>query len=230
MDIFPVRNSTRISLTDSAASMRSYLDPTPAYDVSPSPSNASIHRGQRISVNLEACRQAFLAVLASVCDPHLNTIHAVCAKFSESRGGPVSLGSLLPPRPVDRPLNSAILHPLRNQMIDPFHHGTSEMTGAVVADDWESLFNFAATYLSPAEYIPDLGNAGALSVPGLEPPHPVNDFELAAADAWAEVLRLVDISKTDVEDLASRLTAKIRCYGFGPVLMHRDVVHICQGV
>ena len=191
---------------------------------------------QPVSVNLEACRQAFLAVLASVCDPHLNTIHAVCAKFSESRGAPSRYGDLLPPRPVDRPLNAGISHLGTAQAhLDHSHafetpHYGGDGVDLTTADDWASLFAFPTTYLSPSAFIPSLGHEGVLSVPGLEPAHPVIDLELAAADVWAEVICTVDISRTDVEDLAGRLTEKIRCYGFGPVLMREDVVRVCQGV
>ena len=66
-----------------------------------------LHAG---SVNLDASRQIFLAVLASVCDPHLNTIHAVAQKIAASRGhafpSDIVQPTLAEPRPVDRPLNA----------------------------------------------------------------------------------------------------------------------------
>lgn len=174
-------------------------------------------------------------MLASVCDPHLNTIHAVCAKFSESRGAPSRYGDLHPPRPVDRPLNvgtshlgSTHTHVSPSLNLDSTHYGSEAILHSDI-NDWSSYFTFPTTYLSPSDFIPSLGNEGVLSVPGLEPAHPVIDLELAAGDVWAEVICIVDISRTDVEDLAGRLTEKIRCYGFGPVLMREDVLRVCQG-
>ena len=94
--------------------------------------------------------------------------------------------------------------------------------------DWDSLFSFPETVLPPTAFIPLPEAAGALSVPGLEPLHPIVDCELTADAAWSEILCTVDLSCTDVEDLAARLTAKIRCYGFGPVLLRKDVALACK--
>ena len=214
----------------------SYTDKSPINSYQHSSPNSTRPLQQPISVNLEACRQAFLAVLASVCDPHLNTIHAVCAKFSESRGASSRYGDLHPPRPVERPLNAGASHLGSTQAhlghaLDigtAFHGGAT--AGEAFSDDWTSIFSFPTTYLPPSAFIPSRGEEGLLSVPGLEPAHPVIDLELAAGDVWAEVICMVDISRTDIEDLASRLTTKIRCYGFGPVLMRQDVVQVCQGM
>ena len=165
-----------------------------------------------MSVDLSALNQAFLAVLASVCDPHLNTIHAICQKFAQSRRGRAG-PDLHAPRPVNRPLNT--------------HHIPHTHT-----DNYDIFEQFlAATFdtIDPAAYIPPLGAAGPLSVPFLEPPHPIDGYELDAHGVWSYVVAHVDLSRTDAEDLASRLTSKIRCYGFGPVLLRHEVQSVCRG-
>ncbi len=161
-----------------------------------------------------------MAVLASVCDPHLNTIHAVCQRFSESRGLVPSGRGLNPPRPVDRPLN-VYKHFSSTQLSQPSHI----VDGPVIPS-----FDFSfANSLPLAEYIPTLGLDGPLTVPYLEPPHPVFNLELDCSDIWACVLSVVDMSRTDAEGLASSLTGKVRCYGFGPVIMKQDVIQVCSG-
>ena len=171
-------------------------------------------------VNLVACREAFMAVLASVCDPHLNTIHAVCRKFSESRGTAPHYGgtSLNPPRPVDR----SRLHIFEQFGTDFSHfYPQANTTDHTHSDFFETLPSDA--------YIPSLGLAGPLFVPLLEPSHPVSGHELDCDDIWAFVLTMVDLSKTDAEALAAKLTEKVRCYGFGPVVLRDDVDELCRG-
>ncbi|RSH76566.1 uncharacterized protein EHS24_005555 [Apiotrichum porosum] len=161
------------------------------------------------SLDLNAARQAFLAVLASVCDPHLNTIHAVCQKFAQSRGADVAAGDLHPPRPVNRPLNTAPLH-------DPLN-----LFEQLLAAAFDNVTD-------PAEYIPPAGQAGPLAVPFLEPMHPVDAYELDGQGVWSLVVDIVDLSRTDLEDLAGRLTRVIRCYGFGPVMLRNEVTNVCR--
>ena len=197
------------------------------------------------SVNLEACRQAFLAVLASVCDPHLNTIHAVAQKFAQSRSYAEFIGtSLAHPRPVDRPLNLHIFGNLSQSAssasISPPQQNTSGSEGTNNTPpeppvEWDmEVVNFlrgamGPSSLSSGSYIPSPNSlAGPLTVPFLEPPHPVHDHEFDADGVWDHVLKLVDFSRTDAEDLAGQLTEKVRCYGFGPVLMQRDIDDVCE--
>jgi hypothetical protein len=68
-----------------------------------------------------------------------------------------------------------------------------------------------------------------LTVPFLEPDHPAPGLELSAADVWTCVLCSVDLSKADAEAVASRITEKVRCYGYGPVVIEQDVIRVCQG-
>ena len=192
-------------------------------------------------MDLEACRQAFLAVLASVCDPHLNTIHAVCAKFSQSRGYTSGAPDLNPPRPVNRPLNTGLpliagetpsvsdTSPWAALLGQPLSTGPIPGQGYEAGLDMSALLDF--TNLTPATaFIPPHGEVcGPLSVPFLEPPHPIYDLELDANDIWAAVLSLVDMSKTDAEALAERITRKVRCYGYGPVVMRKDIERACEG-
>jgi hypothetical protein len=37
------------------------------------------------------------------------------------------------------------------------------------------------------------------------------------------------LSKADAEAVASRITEKVRCYGFGPVVLKQDVIAVCDG-
>jgi len=178
-----------------------------------------------------ACREAFMAVLASVCDPHLNTIHAVCRRFSESRGLAPFGHSLHPPRPVDRPLN--IYHQYSTPHLDttsfnPYNFPTPPDFAQPTADLilFHNLFN---TVTPPTAYIPAQGSEGPLSLPYLEPAHPVFGLEMDCADIWGCVLTVIDMSRADAEALASSLTEKVRCYGFGPVIMKRDVMEVCEG-
>ncbi|KAL1413665.1 hypothetical protein Q8F55_001444 [Vanrija albida] len=197
------------------------------------------------STDLDALRQAFLAVLASVCDPHLNTIHAICAKFAQSRGRAVAAGDLHPPRPVNRPLNAAgAVSPdghangfdaQQHQHLHAHSHGHGHGHGHAPHDAFGApadanawLDDLLATLLPPAAYITtDPEAAGPLSVPLFEPAHPINGVELDASGVWALVVATVDLSRTDAEYLASRLTDKIRCYGFGPVLLQHEVEGVC---
>jgi hypothetical protein len=173
-----------------------------------------------ISINLDACREAFIAVLASVCDPHLNTIHAVCQEFSHSRVHAPHGRDLNPPRPVDRPLNIAKLFCSAEQSVDISYN--------TVLNDHNLNFDF--DHISPPlSFIPPQNVAGPLSVPYIELPHPTFDLEMDANDVWFYVLENVDIGHTDVEALASRMCDKVRCYGFGPVLLKQDVTEICGG-
>jgi hypothetical protein len=162
-----------------------------------------------------------MAVLASVCDPHLNTIHAVCQKFSQSRGHLYAAPTLHPPRPVNRPLNiwKAFVDPSRgSNHVSTISRGTTDF-----GIDFASL-NPPAAFM-PAS--PSL--AGPLTVPFLEPDHPAPGLELSAADVWTCVLCSVDLSKADAEAVASRITEKVRCYGYGPVVIEQDVIRVCQG-
>jgi hypothetical protein len=171
---------------------------------SPGISAASAHK----ALDLKACRQAFLAVLASVCDPHLNTIHAVCAQFALARGSGVEIQPLNPPRSPNRPLNVDCPPSMNN--ID-FAHEV----------DFSNLTPMSM-------YIPNQHSCGPFSIPGLEPLHPVAGHEIDASQAWQVVLELVDMSQVDAEELATRVAEKVRCYGFGPVLTRSDVVQLCQ--
>ena len=196
------------------------------------------------SIDLTACREAFIAVLASVCDPHLNTIHAVCQKFSESRAGlPSSSHSLNPPRPVNRPLDRpldifaqfapSVLHggPSLAHSFSPIHTSDSPTYPSEPTQAFDSSW-FANLFptIPATEYIPTLDHAGPLSLPFLEPQHPIFGLELDCDDIWACVLTIVDMSRTDAEALASRLTEKVRCYGFGPVMTKQDVLVVCEGL
>lgn len=176
------------------------------------------------TVDFAASREAFLAVLASECDPHLNTIHAVCEKFSQGRGHlPPSVHSLNPPRPPNRPLNiwrsfvgtdgAYVLRPQLGDPVDPIGLGI----------DFDSLN-------APDAFIPSHQLAGPLSVPFLEPPHPTAPFELDAAAVWALVLTSIDLTRTDIQALASVIAGKVRCYGYGPVLLRSEVDEICRGL
>ncbi|KAK4687147.1 hypothetical protein P7C73_g2974, partial [Tremellales sp. Uapishka_1] len=189
----------------------------------------TVHAPAASSVDLVACRQAFLAVLASVCDPHLNTIHAVCQKFAQSRGGTVRLvGDLHPPRPLNRPLNTA--SPRRPNL--HLHTSVQEVDsndpfGNIMKQLYGSPFD---NLTHPSGYIPPSGIEGPLFVPFLEPSHPIDGYELDADGVWSFILERVDMSLTDAEELAGRLTDKIRCYGYGPVLLRRDVLDACNGL
>ena len=164
-----------------------------------------------------------MAVLASVCDPHLNTIHAVCHKFSESRGLSISGHSLNAPRPVNRPLNLPL------DVLSGSNHPYEFPSPSNSSGRSTHLPDLFTTLTPPSDYIPLLGIAGPLSIPFLEPQHPVYGFELDSAGIWTTVLIMVDMSKTDAEALASSLTLRVRCYGFGPVMIEQDVVEICRG-
>ena len=194
------------------------------------------------SIDLEACRQAFLAVLASVCDPHLNTIHAVATKFASSRNPRITNGNtnLNHPRPVNRPLNQ--YQPGQfPQMLAYDHFNQSHATPhnspqhtlypgqpAPIPDNITAFLNAAFPSLPPASYVPEPHHEGPLYVANFEPIHPLDGFELDADGVWSHVLMTVDMTKVDAEDLAGKLAEKIRCYGFGPVLLRRDVTDICQ--
>lgn len=240
------------------------------------------------SVDLEACRQAFLAVLASVCDPHLNTIHAVAQKFAASRNPRVSnpTASLNRPRPVNRPLNQGNLNQQSNDRSGPAtltydnmgqshqhqhqhdrpgpSHLTYENLGQInqpgrpgtsssqqygnygslpsaterpdyfnhhlqpVPDNITAFLNSAFPSLPPTSYVSPLQNEGPLEVPFFEPSHPIDGFELDADGVWSHVLLSVDMTKVDAEDLAGKLVDRIHCYGFGPVLLRKDVTEVCQ--
>ena len=161
------------------------------------------------AVDLKACRQAFLAVLASVCDPHLNTIHAVCAQFALARGHRAGILALNPPRPPNRPLNMNC--PPGENHID-------------------FAYDIDFSNLTPTSmYIPDQNSCGPLSIPGLEPVHPVAGYEMDASQTWQCVLEIVDMSQIDAEELATRVAERVRCYGYGPVLTRSDVVLLCHG-
>lgn len=184
-----------------------------------------------------------------MCDPHLNTIHAICAKFAQSRGRAVQVGDLHPPRPVNRPLNAGgaaatngFGHDGNPHPHHHHHHGhahahtphgfhlpqgaTSDAFGAADPNAW--LDDLLTTLLPPTAYVTsDPEAAGPLSVPLFEPAHPINGLELDAGGVWAFVVATVDLSRTDAEYLASRLTGMIRCYGFGPVLLRHEVEGVC---
>jgi hypothetical protein len=172
-------------------------------------------------IDLDACREAFLAVLASVCDPHLNTIHAVCQKFSQSRGHLHAVPTLHPPRPVNRPLN------IWKTFVDPNSGANNVPTMSRGTADFGIDFS---SINPPAAFIPSSPSlAGPLTVPFLEPDHLTSGLELSAVDVWACVLCLVDLSKADAEAVASRITERVRCYGYGPVVIEQDVISICHG-
>jgi len=78
------------------------------------------------------------------------------------------------------------------------------------------------------DYIPPLGLAGPLSLPFLEPSHPVSGLEFDCDDVRAFVLTVVEMSRTDAKALAGRLTEKVRCYGFGPVITKEDMMEVCN--
>jgi len=166
-----------------------------------------------------------MAVLASVCDPHLNTIHAVAKKFSESRGllNP-GQADLNPPRPVDRLLKTV------DQFCDYHFHTHPHTNTNTDLQPAEYEYEFFNNLVSYSEYVPPLGYAGPISIPLLEPSHPVTGVELDCDDIWTLILTVVDLSRTDAEALASRLTEKVRCYGFGPVITKFDVDEVCKGM
>ncbi len=199
-----------------------------------SPSGSSCSPSNGLAFDIQACHDALLAVLASICDPHLNTIHAVCQKFSESRGHSSSGPSLNPPRPVNRLLTTASaiggVHTgdaLYEFFSDRSHSTSSNPTRPDV--DGSALFqDFFDSLLPDTSYVPPLGTAGPLRIPYLEPAHPIGGIELDVEAVWYRVLSTVDLSKADAEALASALALKVRCYGFGPVLMETDVIETCQ--
>lgn len=135
----------------------------------------------------------------------------MAAKFSQSRWPSATASTLHPPRPPNRPLNIEVI-----PRADP----TYDL----------AFLNLDFSNLTPSSaFIPTPDVCGPLTVPGLEPPHPVFELELGADDVWSFVVGLVDMSRTDAEGLASKVAEKIRCYGFGPVLMKTDLKRICQG-
>ncbi|GFZ44394.1 hypothetical protein JCM24511_02116 [Saitozyma sp. JCM 24511] len=183
-----------------------------------SQSSTTSESSGHFSVDLNAAGEAFMAVLASICDPFLNTLHAVCQKFSYSRGHRQSAPHLNPPRPVNRPLNKDgnLVNP------DGYPHNTTLSNGA-----GESL----ALGLSPPNSALVPTPAGAMTVPLLISEPSLNDgVELDAAEAWLRALGTIDLSKADVEAVASRVSEKVRCYGFGPVVLERDIQAICEGI
>ncbi len=112
-----------------------------------------------------------------------------------------------------------------------------------------------AALLSPSDYIPSLSASssssdshptpsGPLFVPLLEQAHytypspgPSSNhnnhqtspgYELDHSAIWALVLGLVDLGKIDVEGLASEMCGKVRCYGFGPVVVKEDAMEVIR--
>lgn len=149
------------------------------------------------TANFEAARQAFVAVLASVCEPHLNTIHDVCRKFIETRDAKLSGPDLHPPKPPDWSLRSWC--------------------------DFDRL--------TPDEqFVPGRDAVcGPLSVPFLEPAHPLIGLELDVHGIWLHILTSIDLSAVDVQELATRVTPTVRCYGYGPVVLKSDLIQLCSG-
>lgn len=88
-------------------------------------------------------------------------------------------------------------------------------------------FQFAD--LNSTAYIPPLGFAGPLSVPYLEPQHPITG-EVDVEGIWTRVLLQVDLKSTDLEYLAVKMCPKVRCYGQGPTMLMNDVDDICGGM
>jgi len=174
-------------------------------------------------MDFEACEQAFMAVLASVCDPHLNTIHAVCQKFSEGRGSSFRTPALNPPQRIDRSLH------LNSTLNGGQRDSASPATLSLDVGDMAN-FDFDFENLSPfSAFVPLTNEAGPLSVPFIEPHHPIVDIEMDSFDTWRHICTRVDIGHCDLLELAGRLAKLVRCYGYGPVLLKADVISICHG-
>ena len=159
-------------------------------------------RLQHPIVNLPACRQAFLAVLASACDPYLNAIQSVSRKFGESRGGKPAL-DLFPPRPINRPLNE-------------------NKFGRVIG----FLPNVSVSSLVLGHNVPS-NNEEPLTLVSFQSPQP-SDVEIDCDGVWSLVVTTVDLTLADAEDLAGRLAEQLRCYGLGPVFLESDVRAACK--
>lgn len=175
------------------------------------------------SMDIEACKEAFMAVLASVCDPHLNTIHAVCQKFSQGRGSSFRTPALNAPRSIDRSLHlNSTLDTYQTQSVPPVMllRGVGNSAG----------LDFGFDNLTPLlHFVPCTHEAGPLSIPLIEPPHPIVNIEMDSLETWRHVCSKVDIGHCDLLEMAGRLAKLVRCYGFGPVLLKVDVTAICHG-
>jgi hypothetical protein len=187
--------------------------------VTPIPIPFSIH--PVASSDLNAARQAFLAVLGSVCDAHLNTIHAVCQKWAESRSAIQGQGNdLNPPKRPDLPT------PIYEQYCSVHDH-TQEYGPTASIEELRAMFNSPS--LPPHSIIPPLHQSGPISLPLLEPSHPIQGIEFDAFQIWDYVLTFINLGETDTEKLAAELCRAVRFYGFGPVLLEVDVKVICKG-
>lgn len=86
--------------------------------------------------------------------------------------------------------------------------------------------------LTPDEQFPPGANetCGPLSVPFLEPAHPLMGLELDVNGIWLHILTSVDLAIVDIQLLATRVTSSVRSYGYGPVVLKSDLVDLCMGM
>ncbi|OZJ05651.1 hypothetical protein BZG36_01473 [Bifiguratus adelaidae] len=193
--------------------------PLPPFGMPSPPDDTNPVNANMLTLELiEAFQRQVISIIQDVCAGHLDTIHRVVQEYD--RNHPEVLPAVTSYEEITNTL-AVVPLPHQHQHHHPQSHplSFSLTTEPLLTEVNLDLFNFDLPIVTGAP------GGGPLFVPYFEPPHPQRT-ELTAEQVWQSILHTVNLNAADLSALTARLVAKVKCYGYEPLIDITDVQEV----